>query len=80
LKVAGFSDPINDPTTEDLELWTDAKPQTKLDLQLARFILAQVADQFCDLYVQENSAKEVQLSEGKNINHYCIVLFEINNK
>jgi hypothetical protein len=82
LTVAGFSDPMNDPTSEDLKLWTfmDTKPQTKLDLQMARFILAQVADQFCDLYIQENSAKEVHISEGGYIETITNIFKSINMK
>jgi hypothetical protein len=35
---------------------------------MSRFILAQVADQFCDLLTQEKGAIEVHLSEGISMN------------
>lgn len=40
-------------------------PPEDLDLNQARFLLAQVADQFCDLYMQEKKASDENISEGK---------------
>lgn len=42
-------------------------PPTDLDLSQARFLLAQVADQFCDLVVQEKMAMSEHMSDGKFI-------------
>lgn len=63
---SGFSDPIKDPTEDELKLWmsdTD-KPPKDLDMMQARYLLEQVADEFCDLYSQEQMAKSVHMSEG----------------
>lgn len=67
LAIAGFCDPHKDPTEDDLKLWTpDAKnPPKDLDLMQARFVLAKVADQFCDLFQQEKIAMTENMSQSK---------------
>ncbi|XP_055310781.1 lysine-specific demethylase 3A isoform X2 [Sitodiplosis mosellana] len=67
LAIAGFSDPYKDPTDEDLKLWMpDAdNPPKNLDLIQARFLLAKVADQFCDLFFQEKMAMPENMSSSK---------------
>ncbi|XP_065222139.1 lysine-specific demethylase 3B-like isoform X6 [Planococcus citri] len=69
LAIAGFSDPHKDPSQEDLNLWLPNfnKPPTDLDLEMARFVLAQVGDQFCDLLNQETEAINIHISEDKKI-------------
>lgn len=37
----------------------------------ARYLLEQVADEFCDLYSQEQMAKSMHMSEGINRNRSC---------
>lgn len=66
LTIAGFSDPIHDPTDNDRKLWLpdDENPPKDLDMEMARFLLAQVADQFCDLLHQEKDAQEQNMNEG----------------
>ncbi len=39
-------------------------PPTDLDLEVARFTLVQVGDQFCDLLTQEADAISIHISEG----------------
>lgn len=72
LAIAGFSDPHKDPTEDDLKLWMpDAdNPPPDLDLNMSRFLLTQVADQFCDLLHQEKEAMNEHMSDGK-----CFVNF-----
>ncbi|KAL6954774.1 Lysine-specific demethylase 3B [Sarracenia purpurea var. burkii] len=67
LAIAGFSDPHKDATQEDLSLWLPdyTKPPTDLDLEMARFMLSQVGDQFCDLLTQETEAINIHISEGR---------------
>ncbi|XP_059612065.1 probable JmjC domain-containing histone demethylation protein 2C isoform X2 [Phlebotomus argentipes] len=69
LAIAGFSDPYKDPKEEDLKLWIpDAdSPPSVLDLQGARFLLAYVADQFCDLVHQEKEAMAEHMADDKTI-------------
>lgn len=52
---------------EDLNLWlpNTKNPPTDLDLEIARFTLVQVGDQFCDLLTQEAEALNIHISEGK---------------
>lgn len=52
---------------EDLNSWlpNTKNPPTDLDLEMARFMLAQVGDQFCDLLTQEAEAINIHISEGK---------------
>lgn len=68
---AGFSDPIKDPTEDELKIWMTEtnNPPKELDMMQARYLLEQVADEFCDLYSQEQMAKSVHLSEGI----YCLI-------
>lgn len=67
LAIAGFCDPHKDSTEDDLKLWMpDAdNPPKNLDLIQARFLLAKVADQFCDLFVQEKMAMPENMSGSK---------------
>lgn len=67
LAIAGFCDPHRDPTEDDIRLWMpDAdNPPKDLDLAQARFLLAKVADQFCDLFVQEKMAMPEDMSGSK---------------
>ncbi|XP_063708531.1 lysine-specific demethylase 3A isoform X2 [Culicoides brevitarsis] len=69
LAIAGFSDPIHDPKEDDLKLWVPDvdSPPPDLDLQVARFLLAQVADQFCDLLHQEKEALKENMSDDKTV-------------
>lgn len=75
LANAGFSDPLHDPKEDDLKLWVPDIdcPPPDLDLQIARFLLAQVADQFCDLLQQEHEAIKEHMSDGKLLNAWTVV-------
>lgn len=66
LAIAGFSDPHKDPLEDDLKLWMpdETNPPKDLDMQQSRFLLAQVADQFCDLLAQEREAMAEHMSDG----------------
>lgn len=66
IATAGFSDPNKDPLEDDLKLWMpdDENPAKDLDLRMARYLLAQVGDQFCDLYQQEKDAMSHHMSDG----------------
>lgn len=51
---------------EDLKLWLPSpeKPPADLDINMSRFLLQQVGDQFCDLLKQEKEAVSIHMSEG----------------
>lgn len=51
---------------EDLKLWLPLpdNPPADLDLEMSRFLLTQVGDQFCDLLEQEKESIAVHMSEG----------------
>ncbi|XP_044259343.1 lysine-specific demethylase 3A [Tribolium madens] len=69
LAIAGFSDPHKDALEDDLRLWLpnpEAPPQD-LDLETSRFILKQVGDHFCDLFVQEKEAHAEYVSDDKTV-------------
>lgn len=70
LAIAGFSDPMHDPKDEDIKLWVPDSPPPELDLQISRFLLAQVADQFCDLWQQEQQAIKEHMNDGKLSNSF----------
>lgn len=67
LAIAGFCDPHKDPTEADLCLWMPDlnNPPRDLDLAQARFLLAKVADQFCDLFIQEKMATPENMAGSK---------------
>lgn len=67
MAIAGFCDPHKDPTEDDLKLWMpDAEcPPKDLDLLQARFLLAKVSDQFCNLHAQEEMAMPENISNSK---------------
>lgn len=67
LAIAGFCDPLKDPTEDDLRLWMPDpdNPPRNLDLAQARFLLAKVADQFCDLFVQEKMSTQENMAGSK---------------
>lgn len=77
LAIAGFSDPIKDASEDDLKLWMPDpdNPPTDLDLAQARFLLAKVADQFCDLFVQEKMAMpENMATDSKCIRRFIKIM------
>lgn len=67
LAISGFSDPFKDPSPEDTKLWMPdpIKPPVNLDLEMSRFVLTKVGDQFCDLLHQEKQAMSEHMSDGK---------------
>lgn len=67
LAISGFSDPNKDPTNDDINLWmpNEDTPPKDLDLSQARFLLEKVADQFCDLFMQEKIATKEHMSESE---------------
>ncbi|XP_054265577.1 lysine-specific demethylase 3A-like isoform X2 [Macrosteles quadrilineatus] len=69
LAIAGFSDPNRDATPDDLKLWLPQPehPPPDLDMDMSRFLLHQVGDQFCDLLQQEKEAISIHMSEDKTI-------------
>lgn len=66
LAIAGFSDPYKDSLEDDVKLWMpdDENPPKDLNIQQSLFILAHVADQFCDLFQQEKEAIAEHMSDG----------------
>ena len=68
LTIAGFSQP-QDATEEDLKLWLPSEePPSDLDFETAKFVIAHVGDQFCDLVKQEKEAQLLHMgSSNKNI-------------
>lgn len=78
MTVAGFSDPIKDPLSEDTALWmpNETKLPVDLDLTQARYLLDKVGDQFCLLNTQERVAKNNEhMSSGEcDVSWYSIRL------
>ncbi|CAG2171013.1 unnamed protein product [Oppiella nova] len=68
LTIAGFSQP-QDANEEDLKLWLPSEElPTDLDVETAKFMIAHVGDQFCDLVKQEKEAQLLHMgSTNKNI-------------
>ncbi|KAF4531465.1 hypothetical protein B566_EDAN004236, partial [Ephemera danica] len=63
LATAGFSDPFTDASEDDVRLWMPDVVPTDLEPEMARFLLTQVGDQFCDLIQQEQEAIEVNMAK-----------------
>lgn len=60
-KVAGFLDPHIDPNVEDLDLWTVADSQLKIDMETSDYILTFIASQFCEM-----AKEELKVSKNHN--------------
>ncbi|CAH0391977.1 unnamed protein product [Bemisia tabaci] len=69
LALAGFSDPHEDASQDDIKLWlpNSASPPSHISTEMSRFLLDQVGDQFCDLLQQEKEAISIHMSEDKSI-------------
>lgn len=68
LLVSGFPNPYTDPTQEEINIWKpDANTEPtagNIDIQVCRYILLHVGDQFCYLWRQE--AEALKLHENPN--------------
>ncbi|XP_075144805.1 lysine demethylase 3 [Haematobia irritans] len=68
LLVAGFPNPYTDPTQEEINIWKpdeNTEPTAgNIDIQVCRYILLHVGDQFCYLWRQE--AEALKLHENAN--------------
>lgn len=68
LLVTGFPNPYTDPTQEDINIWrpdeTTEPTAGNMDIQVCRYILLHVGDQFCYLWRQE--AEALKLHENTN--------------
>ncbi|KAL9873328.1 lysine demethylase 3 [Glossina fuscipes fuscipes] len=68
LVVAGFPNPYTDATQDDMNIWQpDAETEPTagyMDIQVCRYILLHVGDQFCHLWRQEVEA--LKLHENPN--------------
>ncbi|XP_065339068.1 probable JmjC domain-containing histone demethylation protein 2C isoform X3 [Cloeon dipterum] len=67
LAIAGFSDPHLDAKEEDVKLWTPDTVPNDLDANMAKFLLTEVGDQFCDIIQQELEAKEISVAKDRKI-------------
>lgn len=68
LLVVGFPNPYTDPTQEEINIWRpdeNTQPTAgNMDIQVCRYILLHVGDQFCYLWRQE--AEALKLHENPN--------------
>ena len=57
MSIAGFSEP-SDADVDDIELWYPRFPTTSpaIDLEMARYVMANLGDRFCELVEQEKEA------------------------
>ncbi|CAL1277293.1 unnamed protein product [Larinioides sclopetarius] len=65
---AGFSEP-SDALEEDLKLWlppTDVRPQEN-EMEISKFLLTHIGDQFCDLVEMEREAQKLHVSSETTI-------------
>lgn len=64
--VAGFSD-LNDVTQEDRKPWLPQKGvrPVNMNLKVAKFILANIGDQFCHVTMQERAAQALYKSQNE---------------
>lgn len=67
LVVDGFSDPHKDPGPSDIETWMLGPPPKDIDLEISRYILMHVGDQFCRIWQDEQTAIEEHISPNKTI-------------
>ena len=57
LSIAGFSEP-SDAEADDIELWMPRLPLMEpiLDLRMAKYMITNVGDKFCEMVEQEKEA------------------------
>ena len=57
LSIAGFSEP-SDAEADDIELWMPRMPLMEpiLDLTMAKYMITNVGDKFCEMVEQEKEA------------------------
>ena len=57
LSIAGFSEP-SDAEADDIELWMPRMPlmEPVLDLTMAKYMITNVGDKFCEMVEQEKEA------------------------
>ena len=57
LSIAGFSEP-SDAEADDIELWMPRMPlmEPVLDLAMAKYMITNVGDKFCEMVEQEKEA------------------------
>ncbi|XP_055907043.1 lysine-specific demethylase 3A isoform X1 [Eupeodes corollae] len=67
LVVDGFSDPNKDPGPHDIETWMLGPPPRDIDLDISRYILMHVGDQFCRIWQEEQTAIDEHMSPNKTI-------------
>lgn len=67
LIVDGFSDPNKDPGPSDIETWMLGPPPKDIDLDISRYIIMHVGDQFCRIWQDEQTAAKEHMSPNKTI-------------
>jgi [histone H3]-dimethyl-L-lysine9 demethylase len=50
---------------EDVKLWTPDVIPSDIDPSMAKFLLTEVGDQFCDIIQQEQDAKDISMAKGQ---------------
>ena len=73
LTIAGFSEPT-DAEADDIELWMPSTPtmEPKIDLLMAKYLLTNVGDRFCELVEQEKEAMSWVSPDSKYLTSYNI--------
>uniref|UniRef100_A0A1I8Q0R3 [histone H3]-dimethyl-L-lysine(9) demethylase n=1 Tax=Stomoxys calcitrans TaxID=35570 RepID=A0A1I8Q0R3_STOCA len=71
LLVAGFPNPYTDPTQDEINIWKpdeNTEPTAgNIDIQVCRYILLHVGDQFCYLWRQEVEALKIHENPNSTI-------------
>lgn len=65
----GFSDPTNDPNSDELNIWMPdpENPPALMDIRTSIYLLRKVGDQFCDVWKADNQAMEDNISTESQI-------------
>lgn len=65
----GFSDPTNDPNSDDLNIWMPdpENPPALMDISTSIYLLRKVGDQFCEVWKADNQALLENISTNSSI-------------
>lgn len=65
----GFSDPTNDPNSDDLNVWMPdpENPPTSMDIRTSIYLLRKVGDQFCEVWKADHQAVDDNISVEPSI-------------
>ena len=78
LTIAGFSEP-SDAEADEIELWMPRTPvmMPRIDVKMAKYLITNVGDQFCELVEQEKEAMSWVSPDSEYLDSFDTILLEM---